>query len=129
MISYALGGARALPEGVTLNAGTGQLYGTPTRIGSDPWTVSIMAVNSGGNTTVGIRVTVLCPAGSYCPSPDTLYPCHSGSFCSEGSVVEAPCPAGYFCPQPSTKHTCLAGAFCPAGSQFAAPCQRGSCLL
>lgn len=35
--------------------------------------------------------SLLCPEGSYCPTPSSKHPCDAGNFCPKGSVSPLPC--------------------------------------
>jgi hypothetical protein len=60
----------------------------------------------------GSKYCFLCPAGSYCPTPNfNPIACPSGTYSLPGAFVCTLCPAGYQCPSPS-----LGPLICDSGS-------------
>ncbi|KAL9643147.1 hypothetical protein ABK040_001636 [Willaertia magna] len=70
----------------------------------------------------GSSILNLCPAGYYCPAPDTKKPCRRSQYCPDGTLSPNTCPAGYYCATPATKVICPAGSYCPEGSVRPHPC-------
>src|SRR5215469_702614 len=66
--SYAV--SPTLPAGLTLNASTGVLSGTPTAV-SPQTTYTVVASNSAGSTTTKIQITVNVPAPSQLVYPQS----------------------------------------------------------
>ena len=62
-----------------------------------------------------------CPAGSYCPTVDTVIACSVGYFCPGGTTSPTLCPAGFYCGSPGLAFP-LPCASCPAGATAPIAC-------
>jgi len=78
-ITYTITGD-VLPRGMTLNASTGTLSGTPTELvapwaGMTPRSYVIKASSSGGDTTINVQIIVIAeaPIVSYTPNKQTEF--------------------------------------------------------
>ena len=134
-----------LPRGLSLSD-NGTISGKPEElmkvreITVVPWNLR----GVGPLATIKLAVIAyLCPAGSYCPEPDSPVECPAGSYCNEnsitftkcslgsfcpaGSAFEQDCPEGWYCSTPKDKLPCSDdGTFCPPRSNYQRACLRGN---
>ncbi len=73
-------GATGLPEGLSVNAGTGAITGTPTRAGEFSFVISASNAGGTGESTVSTQVTSELPVITITPASDTVSPGQIGKF-------------------------------------------------
>ena len=74
----------------------------------------------------GAASAVLCPAGSYCPTPAVApVACAIGDYCPSGVSSPILCPAGSYCPNPSVNISCPIGSWSnSSGLTMSAQCTQ-----
>jgi len=77
------------------------------------------------------NIPVICPTGSYCPTPSMTGPtlCPIGSYCpTSGMTDHKLCPVGSYCPDVGMKefNECPVGSFCSSTKELPTICPIGS---
>lgn len=61
---------------------------------------------------IGTTEPLVCPAGSYCPTPAEIYACPEGHFCHTGTADPIKCDATSSCPEGTKRQRYFGGLVC-----------------